>query len=915
MKYVKSKWFLAVLAIIIIACQRDEKDFIKPIPLALDASEISSSGFTANWKSMLGARDYTIELSHSESFDSLLEEFPQVTTDTSYKVASLEASHIYYYRIKASKYNGPTDYSKKVKVLTEGLTIPVVLDASEVTSTSFKAQWRKVANVSSYLLYVAKDVNFTNLLNGFNGKEVNDTLYTIKDLEINQNYFYKVKAKREASISSFSATVLTSTSDLSPPALSESTNIHYTGFTINWQPVQDAMSYLIFVSKDPLMATTLPEYTAKEVSALSMEVKSLDANTAYYYRVQAKNEVTLSGKSDISYVKTTALESPVSLSAQNVKTNSFQARWKPVSGADNYQVDVASDVNFEQLLPDYHGVVTTDTSLLVDGLTLNETYFYRVSAVKDDDMSAYSNIISQTTTSLVKPVLLTPSNITINSFIANWELVPEAASYEFDLSVDPLFSTVFPTYDALYVESNSVTVTGLDAGKTYYYRVRATDGVVTTENSKTEMVKTTPIAAPTVESATNIKVSSFQANWEAVTGVDSYLLDVAYDANFENILPNYFEKEIYGTNDIIGNLEPSTTYFYRVRSKKENSFSDYSGSVSAVTLPLPPPAIDTSKSNNRKAFEFEAHWESIAEASSYLLYIAEDEAFTNMLTGYNGKEIVGNSWYVSNVDPYKTYYYRVKSKKYQKLSEHSITATVNKVITSTCRLSTREFEGVQREKYTYNADDLLSIVRLYDLTNNDLLVRESTITYTANNDIDSITVKYDDFGSLKLYASYKCFYEGGRITVVDVSDQNGVFVERWRLVFADDRITEFKKFSDRVETVLKYRETYYYNNQGQVIEVRDANNSAIRKFMYNQDFNAEYLIPHDLQMLLEDMSGSTENLFSFMHDLSYYQYLEGGVWRNFSYVYEYNDSGMPTRLLGHGDIPDLIYKYDENCDF
>ncbi len=820
MKYLKNKWFPAILTILLIACQRDEKEFIRPVPLALEASEISSSGFTAYWKSMLGANDYTLEVSHLTSFDSLLRDFPKTTTDTAYNISNLEANRTYYYRVKASKYNGPTDYSKSIKVITEGLVIPAVLDPAEVTSTGFRAQWKKVEYVSSYQLYVATDVNFTKLLSGFNGKEVKDTVYTLTNLEINQPYFYKVRSRKGTTVSDLSQTMLAATSELSAPILAKSTAISYTNFIINWQPITGATSYLIFVSNDPLMTTTLTEYTAKEVNGLALEVKNLNANTNYYYRVQAKNNVTLSGKSDIAYATTTALSIPENLAAQDIQISSFVAHWKPTIHADSYAVDVSRARNFFNYVDGYYARKLTDTTLQIIGLEKNTTYYYRVKAQGLGSTSGYSGIMSVVTGSLESPV---------------------------------------------------------------------------------------------VSAAQNVQMNSFEANWAAIAVADSYLLDVAYDAKFENILPGYYQKEFMGTEHVVIGLEPSTTYFYRVRIKKGEVFSDYSNAESVVTLPLPAPVIDTLKSNNREAFEFEAHWETVNEATSYLLYIAENKTFTNIVSGYNGKEILGNSWQVTGLDPYKTYYYRVRGKKQQKLSNYSTIATVAQVINGNCRLASREYVGLRREAYLYN-NGLLSVIELRDLTQGGVLSLETSVFYDANNHIDSIAVRYNDLGTMRLQASYKFTRTNGVVQTADVADQSGAFIERWRFVYVNNRISEFNKFTDEAELTLKSAEAYVYNANNQLVEVMNEYSEIIKKLSYNQRFNAEYLLPVEAQMLLYDVSKSTDNPFVSVHDLSYYQYLDSNRWRNFSYVYEYNSNGMPVRLLGNGDFPDLIYEY-ENCSF
>ena len=78
------------------------------------------------------------------------------------------------------------------------------------------------------------------------------------------------------------------------------------------------------------------------------------------------------------------------------------------------------------------------------------------------------------------PVADTATNITCTSFTANWDSVATADFYLLDVSDDPNFATFFSVYNNFNVGNVlSHNVTGLTAGITYYYRVRAVRGALT----------------------------------------------------------------------------------------------------------------------------------------------------------------------------------------------------------------------------------------------------------------------------------------------------------------------------------------------------------------------------------------------------------------------------------------------------
>lgn len=86
---------------------------------------------------------------------------------------------------------------------------------------------------------------------------------------------------------------------------------------------------------------------------------------------------------------------PVALSAANITQTSFVAQWESSKFAISYRIDVATDINFTNLI-----VNNTTTRLLsfnIGSLTANTTYYYRVRAVNNVGTSANSNTITTIT--------------------------------------------------------------------------------------------------------------------------------------------------------------------------------------------------------------------------------------------------------------------------------------------------------------------------------------------------------------------------------------------------------------------------------------------------------------------------------------------------------------------------------------
>jgi len=85
--------------------------------------------------------------------------------------------------------------------------------------------------------------------------------------------------------------------------------------------------------------------------------------------------------------------------------------------------------------------------------------------------------VAQVRFALLPPTANAATNITTNSFVANWRSVIGASSYRLDVSTNSAFTSYVPGYQNLNVGNVlNRSVIGLNASTTYYYRVRASNG-------------------------------------------------------------------------------------------------------------------------------------------------------------------------------------------------------------------------------------------------------------------------------------------------------------------------------------------------------------------------------------------------------------------------------------------------------
>jgi hypothetical protein len=166
------------------------------------------------------------------------------------------------------------------------------------------------------------------------------------------------------------------------------------------------------------------------------------------------------------------------------------------------------------------------------------------------------------------------------------------------------------------------------------------------------------LAAPQLNDAADVSSTGFTISWSQVNNADGYLLDIATDEAFTEKVEGYDKKEIDGLTETLEDLEPATTYYFRVYATKGNQVSPASA-VKSVTTDAAIAAPELNDAEDITTTGFTISWTEVEEAEGYLLDIATDEDFNNKVDGYDKKEIDGLTEMVEDLEPGTTYYVRV----------------------------------------------------------------------------------------------------------------------------------------------------------------------------------------------------------------------------------------------------------------
>ena len=111
--------------------------------------------------------------------------------------------------------------------------------------------------------------------------------------------------------------------------------------------------------------------------------------------------------------------------------------------------------------------------------------------------------IDGTATTPAAPVVAAATGNTTTGFTANWAASSGATKYFLDVSTVSNFASYVSGYQDKDVGNVIFSaVTGLDAGTTYYYRVRANNSAGTSASSQPQVALTTSAAAPSITPST-----------------------------------------------------------------------------------------------------------------------------------------------------------------------------------------------------------------------------------------------------------------------------------------------------------------------------------------------------------------------------------------------------------------------------
>ncbi len=154
--------------------------------------------------------------------------------------------------------------------------------------------------------------------------------------------------------------------------------------------------------------------------------------------------------------------------------------------------------------------------------------------------------------------------------------------------------------------------------------------------------------------------TGFMATWQGADFTKGYYLDVAYDKDFINFLPNYDNVDVGDTLQHFVPLQDTSKkeIYYRVRADYDSVISENSIAVS-FPIPYAPIVLPASQISSKS---FLARWQNIPNADFYIFQVCGTEQFSGSNdVYYDAVALKTNQYAVVGLEPDKDYYYRVKA--------------------------------------------------------------------------------------------------------------------------------------------------------------------------------------------------------------------------------------------------------------
>jgi hypothetical protein len=576
-------------------------------PKDLNISVITEDTVRLSWTAptSTGATTYVRIDSKTAGASRVGDEITIADATSTYDVTGLSKSATYSFSVATRNVYGWGAVSSVTALMAVAPSAPRSLVATTTGGSVIDLSWTAPSTDGGVAIsdYVVEYATGSSAWSVFTDGVATATSARVTGLTSGSSYRFRVSAKNAVNtgVASNIAEATTWSVPAAPSALT-ATVLSTTSIRLTWTaPASNGgnavRDYRIEYSTDN--ASTWNTYTDEVSTATTATLTSLTPVTTYQFRVFAENGVNAGAVSNIvTATTTTTPATPGSLAVQSTTKDSVTLVWfAPTETGGSAITDyvIEYSIGTSGTWSTFTDGTSTNLTTVVTGLNPGVTYLFRVKAVNAVGSSTTTATVTASTPVDVPTAPRTLGATTGNGLVNLTWTAPAGngggaiTDYEIDISSnDGLTWTLLA--DGVNTTA-SYSATGLSAGQTYRFRVRAVNsgGVSANSNEASAVVLDIPTAVQSLTvSATGI--GQLSVSWSAPasnggSAITDYVVEGSANGGVNWVTVN--DGVSTTTSAVLSGLSNGTTYQVRVRAKNAIGEGFNPTIVSATTWNAP----------------------------------------------------------------------------------------------------------------------------------------------------------------------------------------------------------------------------------------------------------------------------------------------------------------------------------------
>ena len=504
---------------------------------------------------------------------------------------NIEENTLYTYTIKAVLDGESSANSNQANVTTPHFILPPNnLAASVISYDEVHLTWADNSdNETGFVIErsLTSSMGFTEIHTAGAGV----VEYYDQTVDPGTTYYYRIKAVNATHSSAYSLEVNVTTDPFTivGPSNLEVSAVSPVEIEITWTDESDNESGFVLERNTAGQPTHIINIGANTTTHIDND--NLEENTLYTYTIKAVMGVESSAYSNEASVTTPPfILPPNNLTASVISYDELHLTWTDNSDNETGFVierSLTSSMGFTEIHTAGAGVVEYYDQTVDPGTT----YYYRIKAVNATHSSIYTTEINVTTDPFI---IAAPANLVANAISAqeiqlSWD---DNSNNETGFVLER--STTGQPIVSINIPANTTTFTdtdNLDEETIYAYKIKAINGGESSSYSNEVSVTTPPfIVSPSSLLAIAISHNQITLTWADHSNNETgFVIERSLTSGAGFVEIHTTSANIITYTDLL--LEPSTTYYYRVKAINATHSSKYSSESNVMTMEYSPLTI------------------------------------------------------------------------------------------------------------------------------------------------------------------------------------------------------------------------------------------------------------------------------------------------------------------------------------